>query len=162
MLHNQIVQQMCVRIREPGRRWGRIRETSFGRQVGIPNEQHSPGHSGCHVPPDRTEHHHGSPSHVLAAVIAGSLHNRSSPRVADRKALTHRAGDKQPATCGTVQAGIAGAMRHTLPADAWPNDDDAPTHSFAYPIVASSIEIDRHSAGEEGTQTLPCRSNQSN
>src|ERR1700676_3190262 len=73
----------------------------------IKNVSDAAAHARCEIPPARSQHDHQPVCHVLAAVIADSLHHRSGPRVTHRKAFAGNAVEERLSTRGPVEHNIS-------------------------------------------------------
>src|SRR5229473_4966011 len=64
-------------------------------------------HAGGEVSAGWTEHHHPPAGHVLAAVIADSLHDGNCTAVSDRESLSGAAAEEGAAAGRSVEDGVA-------------------------------------------------------
>src|SRR5204862_6019426 len=67
----------------------------------------APTHSGREISAARSEHHDQTVSHVFAAVVTDSLHNRGRAGIADGEAFARDAAEERLAASGAIEHDIA-------------------------------------------------------
>src|ERR1022692_2007646 len=117
-------------------------------------------HASCEIPAAGAEHQHQPVRHVLAAVVADPLDDRSGSGVANREAFSGNSVEERFAARGAVKCNIAdqdiffGSKGGTL---GWIHDDAAAGKALTHIVVGLAFESDRDSVGQKCSQTLSGR-----
>ena len=125
--------------------------------LGIEDVGDPTAHAGREVAAGLAEHDHGALGHVLAAVIAHSLDDRSHAAVADAEALAGHAAEEHLAAGRSVERDVADddvLLGHEGRAFGGMNDDPSAGHALAEVVVGVALETDRDSVGEERSEAL--------
>ena len=126
--------------------------------VPVPYVGHTAGHACGKVASRLSEYYHAPAGHILAAVVAYTLHYGCGTGVADGKALACTAVDVNFTACGAVKQGVA-CNRVFLCLEVAPyrrqDGDASATQTFAQIIVGLAFQLEVDTRDKECPETLP-------
>src|SRR5947208_9564453 len=114
-------------------------------------------HSGREISAARAKHHDQAVSHVFAAVVADSLHNRGRTGIADGEALACNAAEESLAASGTIEHDITDQnifFRSKARLLRRIHDQPATGESFANVVIGIALERHRHALSEKCAEAL--------
>ncbi len=107
-----------------------------------------------------SEHYHTAAGHVLAAVVAYTLHHGRHTGVAHCESLAHTTVDIYLAACRAIKQGVAGdgvLLRLEVAAHRRQNSNASAAQSFAQIVVGLAFQLETDAVGQERTETLTGR-----
>src|SRR3954471_469966 len=125
--------------------------------LGVEHVGDTAAHARGEVATGRTEHHHATARHVLAAVVAGPLDDRVDARVAHREALAGEAAEERPPAGRAVQDGVADQdvlLRHVRGVLGRAHRQNAAGEALARVVVGVAVEHHRDAAHQPAAEAL--------
>src|SRR5688572_3905464 len=130
------------------------------RRVQIKEITNAARHAGCDIAPCLAEYHRDAAGHVLAPVIAQSLHHRNSTRVPDAEPLADLPADEQLTGRRAVSDHIAGddvVCGDESSRTRRPHHNAATREPFSQVVVSIAFQAQRDAGGQECPEALSSR-----
>src|SRR3990172_7187270 len=125
--------------------------------LGVEQEARAARHPRPEIAPVGTEHDDGASGHVLARVIADTLHNGRRTRVAHRETLTRATGAVQLTAGRAIEDGVAEQAGVAGVTGGRSDQDPASAHRLPDVVVRFADEGELDAGCEEGAEALPGR-----
>mmetsp|Transcript_51250 Transcript_51250/g.116717 ORF Transcript_51250/g.116717 Transcript_51250/m.116717 type:complete len:417 (-) Transcript_51250:3697-4947(-) len=115
-------------------------------------------HTRSEIGPGLAQDHHASPGHVLATVVADTLHDHPGPGVPDSETLGCNPAEESQAAGGSVHADVANndvllSVERGIARGI--HDDCTSRQPLASIIVGITLELQHHTLSQESSHGIP-------